>query len=64
MHHPTRRRAVSAAVALSLWSRAAFAQDSANAVLADTAEGGGPGGGTFFVVVEVNGAEVQQTALT
>jgi hypothetical protein len=64
MHHPTRRRVVCAAVALSLGSTSGFAQDSANAVVADTAEGGGPGGGTFFVAVAVNGAEVQQTALT
>lgn len=64
MHHPNRRRVVCAAVALSLWSRSGSAQDSANAVVADTAEGGGPGGGTFFVAVEVNGAEVKQTALT
>jgi hypothetical protein len=64
MHHPTRRRVVSAAVALSLCSKTAFAQDSASAIVADTAEGGGPGGGTFFVAVAVNGAEVRETALT
>jgi hypothetical protein len=64
MHHPTRRRIVSAAVAFSLWPRSGLAQESVNAVVADTAEGGGPGGGTFFVAVEVNGEEVKQTALT
>jgi len=64
MHHPNRRRVVSAAVALSLLSRPGFAQDNANALLADTAEGGGPGGGLFFMAVAVNGVDVAETALT
>lgn len=39
-------------------------QDGPNAVIADTAEGGGQGGGVFFMVTAINGTEVSDTALT
>lgn len=64
MRHPNRRRAVSAALALSFVPRLVLAQDGGSAVVADTAEGGGPGGGLFFMAAAVNGTEIQQTALT
>jgi hypothetical protein len=64
MHHLNRRHVMSTAVALSLLSQRGFAQDSASAIVADTAEGGGPGGGLFFMAVAVNGTDLRETALT
>ena len=48
-----------AAAPLSLWANTA-----AQAVVADTAEGGGMGGGTFFMVMAVDGVPIRENAWT
>jgi hypothetical protein len=59
----TLRRSIVAALAVAA-SFALYAQAPAGlATIADTADGGGPGGAAFFMVTAIEGVEVSETAL-
>jgi hypothetical protein len=60
----TLHRRIILVFAAVLATSATLAQTNPSAVIADSAEGGGPGGGTFFMVTAVDGNPVPETALT
>ncbi len=61
-HASIHRRGALALALASQMPRFAFAQRDGQAVIAERAEGGGPGGGIFFMVSEINGKAVSDTS--
>jgi hypothetical protein len=51
-------------LALQSFDAGAQASGVGQAVIADTSDGGGPGGGTFFMLLSVDGTDVPETALS